>query len=202
MKLKRLQSFHNSMRLYKTSVGTFDFEFNKVQCACLFEADYKKGFSITFFKKITAENISLPILPGYNISTYIKPRELFIDFWSFFGFEKGNGTSHMTNFFKTFEATIPTTFSPKKNIKREVIVKKYNLEERDKPYFQGFVNWSIHNAKYPDKPRHRNPENLEKTKLLYPEIYEAIKEHDISVRYTAFEQVVDIQQLLDETLGG
>lgn len=200
MKLTRLQLFHKSMRIYKTNVGTFDFEFNNVQCACLFEADYDKGFSITFFKKFSAENISLPIAPGYNIATYIKPKELFIKFWTFWGFKNREGSSYMRNFFKTFEASIPSTFSPQKNIERKIIIKKYNLEEDDKPYFQDFINWSVHNAKYPEKPCHRNPNNLEKTRLLYPQIYEAIKEYDISVRYTSFEQEKNIPKLLNQSL--
>ncbi|MEY8538303.1 hypothetical protein AALM99_07595 [Lactococcus muris] len=60
---------------------------------------------------------------------------------------------------------------------------------------------SIHNAKHPEKPCHRNPDNLEKTRRLYPQIHEAIKEHDISVRYTSFEQEKDIPKLLNQALN-
>lgn len=41
-------------------------------------------------------------------------------------------------------------------------------------------NWD----KYPELGKHATKENREKTRLLYPEIYEKIKDKNISVFYT------------------
>lgn len=47
----------------------------------------------------------------------------------------------------------------------------------------------------------RSKTNLEKTKILYPQIYQAIKDYDISVRYTdiANPNAIEFENLLNNS---
>ena len=54
----------------------------------------------------------------------------------------------------------------------------YNFEESDKVEYDGLIDWSTSKC-----GRHHTLKNHEKTRILYPYIYERIKNKDISVRY-------------------
>ena len=61
----------------------------------------------------------------------------------------------------------------------------------------GLKNWELIHAKNTKLPKdkfHRRPENLAKTKQLYPELYQATKDKDISIIYGR-EQTKKIEDL-------
>jgi hypothetical protein len=85
-------------------------------------------------------------------------------------------------FFEQFNNQIPRTLiEVKKDYMRSIVLAvSPNIEEKDKIYYLGINDWDkIKNG------RHRDPKNLEKTRLLYPELYLSIKDKDISVKYTS-----------------
>lgn len=183
-KLENLQSFHIGMKKLGVSIATFDFVYNKVSCACLFEANYEKGFSLTFFKTISGETLKLPVLPGYRVSTYIEDPDFYNYFWDFFQLQQKNGGFTMKNFFENLNQKIPLYFNLNRNLDKPILAKKYDTEEKERPYFLGFINWQVLRAKNPELKGSRSEANLEKTKILYPQIYQATKDYDISIRYT------------------
>lgn len=186
-KLDNLQSFHAEMKKLNVSIATFDFTYNEVSCACLFEADYEKGFSLTFFKTISGESLKLPVLPGYRLNTYIEDPDFYRYFWNFFQLNKRDGGFTMSSFFENLNRKIPQHFSIENNLDRPLLAKQYDTEEKDRPYFLGFINWQILRAKNPKVKGSRSDVNLKKTEILYPQIYKATKNYDISVRYTAID---------------
>lgn len=183
-KLENLQLFHLGMKKLGVNIATFDFKYKQTIFACLFEANYEKGFSLTFFKPISGESLKMPILPGYLVSTFIEDRDLYTYFWTFFQLEARNGGFTMQSFFERLNQSIPSTFEINKNLDRPLISRKYDTEDKERPFFLGFINWQMLRAKNPEAKGSRSETNLEKTKLLYPQIYKAIKDYDISVRYT------------------
>lgn len=83
-------------------------------------------------------------------------------------------------FFEDFNSKIPNEFKTiKKKELQNLIITIYNIEEENKVYYNGLIDWSkVNNGKKKTK------KNIEKTRLLYPKLYERIKEKNISVRYT------------------
>lgn len=184
VKLENLQLFHSGMKQLGVSIATFDFKYKQTVFACLFEANYEEGFSLTFFKPISGETLLIPILPGYLVNTFIEDHNLYTYFWNFFQLEVKNGGFTMQSFFEHLNQAIPPKFNINKNLNRPLISRKYDTEDKERPYFLGFINWQMLRAKNPEVKGSRSETNLEKTKLLYPQIYQAIKDYDISVRYT------------------
>jgi hypothetical protein len=182
--IEHLRFLHQEMKLIPVTIATFDFEYNEINCSCIFETDYTEGFSITFFKIITGESLKLPVHRGYMMDTYIENKELYFKFWKYFDLKAKNGEFSMNSFYERLNQSVPQKFSMKKNYNRPVLAEKYDTEKKDRPYFLGFKNWKIIKAKNPNAKGTRSAENLNKTKRLYPLIYEATKNYDISVRYT------------------
>lgn len=91
----------------------------------------------------------------------------------------GKVTFSTNNFFEEFNANIPHAIS-KKTISPSTLSKIYECEEGDKIYFDDIRCWN----KYPLLKKNVTPKNREKTRLLYPKIYEDIKDKNISVFYT------------------
>ncbi|WP_353050273.1 DUF6037 family protein [Bacillus sp. ISL-47] len=63
---------------------------------------------------------------------------------------------------------------------RNTIAAIYQFEEKDKVYIKEIRNWD----NYPHLNKSCSLENKEKTRLLYPDLYEEIKDKNISVFYT------------------
>ncbi len=77
---------------------------------------------------------------------------------------------------------------PKCTINNSAEVKRitsiiYEVEESDKIYFKCFINHDKGDGK-----RSFSHKNREKTRLLYPDIYNEIQGKNISVKYTHIEE--------------
>lgn len=68
-----------------------------------------------------------------------------------------------------------------------MIINYDNLDSQSEwIYPTGTTNWAVVHSKKPTLPedkRHRSPENLSKTKVLYPNIYQCTKDTDICNQY-------------------
>lgn len=199
--LNHLRLLHQEMKLVPVTIATFDFEYNRITCSCIFEADYSNGFSITFFKTISGEALKLPVRKGYMMDSYIENPGLYSRFWNYFNLDAKDGGFTMKSFYEKLNHSIPQTFNIKRNYDRPLLAKQYNTEKKDRPYFLGFKNWKIIKAKNPETKGTRSEENLKKTERLYPLIYEATKNYDISVRYTDHDTHKDdhFKKLLDDS---
>ena len=100
----------------------------------------------------------------------------------------GNGYfSILKKFIKHFDMQIPQTYTLDDK-KRKSILKYDKIDESDGIYPIGTLNWKEINIKkliLGKKSKNRDPKNLDKTKNLYPRIYEATKDMNISIRYSS-----------------
>ncbi len=70
--------------------------------------------------------------------------------------------------------------------KRKTILKYDKIDKNDGIYPIGTLNWeeiNIQRLILGKTSKNRDPKNLDKTKNLYPRIYEATKDMNISIRY-------------------
>ena len=81
-------------------------------------------------------------------------------------------------FFSELTAAFPTSLSKSEKLDYNILNKIYNFEESDKYEFDGLIDWSNSNS-----VKHHTKKNHEKTRILFPEVYDKIKDKDISVRY-------------------
>lgn len=182
MKLPNLKKLHWSMKKLDLLVDVFDFSYNEVDCSILFNPDYKTGFSLTFFKKKNAHVLKLPVQPGYNL---IIENENFHAFCRFFEIKREKGAFSIIDFFEYLNSKIPTKSIPNTTDQRKIISSLIPIDDSEKIYFDHLINWEKARAKNPELKKGRDPKNLEKTRLLYPEIYQEIKDFDISVAYSS-----------------
>ena len=86
-----------------------------------------------------------------------------------------------------FNENIPDEYKLSDNTRKKII--KYDRIDMDSEgiYPISLKNWELIHAKNNKLPKdkfHRSSKNLAKTKQLYPDLYEAIKDKDISVNYS------------------
>ena len=92
---------------------------------------------------------------------------------------KGKNSPFSTNaFFSELNSIFPSKLSESGKIDNNILNKIYNFEESDKYEYDGLIDWSKSNS-----GKHHTVRNHEKTRILYPDIYDMIKGKDISVRY-------------------
>ncbi|MBC1917038.1 DUF6037 family protein [Listeria seeligeri] len=203
MYIEELKVWHRSMMKLQLSVDVFEYTYNSVECDVLFETDYKKGFSLTFIQKRVGTMLVLPVVPYFNL---IIDQKIFLSFRKFFQIDKThNGPFRVNDFLFHLRRFIPKEAKLPSPSQKRILARKFNVEEHEKIYYKGLVNWEKARALNPDLNRTRRPENLEKTKILYPSLYHQIKDYDISVRYEAdFNNNLDdnikqdLKSLLDE----
>lgn len=182
MKLPNLKKLHWSMKQLDLLVDVFDFSYNEVDCSILFNPDYVTGFSLTFFKKRNANILKLPVKHGYDLTIQ---NENFHAFCRFFEIKRQKGSFSIKDFFSYLNSKIPTKSFPNTSAQREIISSLIPIDDSEKLHFDHLINWEKARAKNPELKKGRDPKNLEKTRLLYPEIFQEIKDFDISVAYSS-----------------
>lgn len=180
-------------------VDVFDFSYNNVDCSVLFNPDYDTCFSLTFFKKKSNQTLKLPVKPGYDLTIQ---GENFYAFCRLFEIKRQKGAFSIKEFFSYLNSKIPTNSIPNTSSQRELISSLINVDDSEKLHFDHLINWEKARAKNPELKKGRNPKNLEKTRLLYPEIFKEIKDFDISVAYSSTpasnEQLLIINELKEQ----
>lgn len=189
MKIEPLVFLHRSMRVLNIQIDVFNYEYNNVQCSVMFDVSSPRGYSLTFIKNGFGEILDLPIIPSYNLQI---TNSNFEKFWNFFnlGFKK-KGEFSIKDFFIHLSNHIPTTATPYTYQARQTIALKYPVEESEKIYISGTKNWEKARALNPLLKKERSEKNLEKTKLLYPEVYNLTRDYDISICYSPVPSIDD-----------
>ncbi|GGD01738.1 DUF6037 family protein [Enterococcus wangshanyuanii] len=201
MKLSNLERLHKEMKKLNISVDIFDYNYNDVECSVIFNADYQKGFTLTFFKTGNAEMLKLPVKSGYNLEIQ---GNNFHQFCRFFNIKRQKGAFSILEFFDHLNKRIPTLPTQSSPQKRNILSAVFPIEESEKIHFDHLINWEKARVKNPKLKKGRDPKNLEKTRLLYPDLFNSIKDHDISVAYSVFpkeNEIVVIEQELNEELS-
>lgn len=177
MKLSNLYNWYSAIKNNKLTYNVYDCHYNHVSLTLLFDIGHIP-FILSIIKRNTAEVITFPILNGFNIETSLS-LENYNLLRKILNIPIGKNSTFSTNsFFSELNATFPTSLSKSERLEYNILNKIYNFEESDKYEFDGLIDWSNSNS-----GKHHTKKNHEKTRILYPEVYDKIKDKDISVRY-------------------
>ncbi|MFJ7727519.1 DUF6037 family protein [Neobacillus sp. NPDC097160] len=165
-------------------IGTFEHTYNNVISDAIFDTRDSEGWHLTFIKRASGDVLRIPIKKGYRFSiTGIKEYDALI---KYFGIGNGKGQFSIRDFVNHLDNQIPAQYRLSDN-KRTTILKYNKLDnESDGIYPIGIKNWEVIHAKNPKLPEdkyHRTSKNLLKTKELYPDIYNATKDMDLTIMY-------------------
>lgn len=181
MLLNNLKPIYYQLREEKLTYCIFPFISNNVTFEIFFDIG-KVPFRIGFLAHSSELQLWKDINRGFNISTILTDKEykMLVEILQL----KYDPTNHFSpfKFFDQFNLAIPASIPPIMNEKRirTVLQTFHDIEEKEKVNYKGHKDWGRSKS-----IRHRTPENLEKTRLIYPELYERIKDRDISIMYTA-----------------
>lgn len=183
MELTNLRRMYSLMKKANMTYSVFPFKRGKVEFDVFFDINaipFRLGLIVKRANKDIWLNVEQgfridPILPRDEYRLLIKILEIQYD---------ENNHFSIKSFFEEFNRKIPLELSPIEEYRDTVIhvaIKDYSIEEAEKIYYLGTTDW--------DSPANkgkgnRTDKNLEKTRLLYPNIYEQIKDRNISISYT------------------
>lgn len=173
------------------TLGIFDFSINKREFKIYFDIGVSP-YILGFLLRRSDFQLWFDVHTGYNINTFLGDK--YGELCDVLGLEydKLNPFSPKI-FFEEFKRQIPDHLPNISTEERRNVILKANpnIEEGNKPYYYGEKNWNLPHNK---GKGNRSPENLEKTRKLYPKLYERTKNHNISILYTdnpIYEKTVD-----------
>jgi hypothetical protein len=180
-KLTNISEIYYQLKEAKQTYTVFPFTTNNVNFDIFLDID-KVPFRLGFLVSKSNYQLWLEVKNGFLIDTNL-PKEKYYELIKLLNLktDKDNPFSTVA-FFEQFNNQIPKTLIKydKDYIRNIILAVSPNIEEKDKIYYLGIKDWDkINNG------NHRSPKNLEKTRLLYPELYLSIKDKDVSVKYTS-----------------
>lgn len=175
MKLN-LHDLHVDILKHKKTYDVFDYNHNGIEFSVMFDVNCVP-YKLIFIKKRSTQYLILDIITGYQINTYLGEQLQVLK--NMLELKNGKTKFSTNQFFDEFNQKIPHTIQNKK-ISKTTISRIYHCEESEKIYICELRDWD----KYPELGKHATKENREKTRLLYPDMYEEIKDKNISVFYT------------------
>lgn len=193
MILNNLRNIYNNLHLHNETYYLFNFVKNKVCFEVLFDI-FPSPFQLHFLQRENNFSFHIDVEVNFKIN-------LFLDSQTYRGlcevlglsFDKDNPFS-TKSFFEEFNLNIPNYQFRKKEERELLIFYQNDIEEADKLYFDGVIEWNkIKNGK---KVTYKN---LEKTRILYPKLYDWCKRENVSIRYTHIEKN-DEKYLIEETI--
>lgn len=188
MTLPNLRSLYKSIREHNSTYALFDFKINKVLFHVFFDIS-TSPFKLGFIVLNERFNLWIDVWNGFRINPFIEPGK----FKELVKLMKLNSNPNKrfstSDFFREFNDKVPSSYlKPSKSVLVRIVTSQYTIEDENKIYYLGLRVW---------ENRLRTFENSEKTRLLYPEIYERIKyRNNISVCYTSIKLTNE-----DEVIG-
>ena len=182
MILNNLKPIYNEIKNNKMTYGVFPFTKNSIVFDIFFdigEIPFRIGFltknsRFQFWKNVSKNFYLKTFLSVEDYKGLCKTLKLEYD---------PNNPFSSSSFFEDFNNRTPQKLPKlRKQDIRVLINKAFDIEESNKIYYCGQKDWSLSNS-----GKHRTKNNLEKTRLLCPGLYQQIKEKDISVLFTSEE---------------
>ena len=180
--VEELKILFSSMRGIGVDIATFDHLYNGIDSMVIF--DTRETWKLIFIKRGSGDILKIPVEKGYKFTidgsiNYKKFRE-------YFQIGGAKGEFSLNEFITCLKKLIPDRYVL--NDERRVNILKYDRidDESEGIYPIKTINWvEVHakNPKLDPKKYHRTTKNLEKTKQLYPNIYRATKDMDITIVY-------------------
>ncbi|HEM3555346.1 DUF6037 family protein [Streptococcus suis] len=180
-KIENLRELYRSMCGLGVEIGTFVHVYNGVESDVIFDT---RTWVLSFIKKGLGDTLTLSIQKGFRFT--IEGDSEYRSFIAYFGISGGKGKFSIADFVDNFSNQVPTQYIITDNTRQTIISYDRLDSGSDGIYPIGIKNWDVIHAKNPNLPRdkyHRTKENLLKTKELYPNIYDIIKDKDITVLY-------------------
>lgn len=176
MKLSGLVKWYDSIKKENHTYDITDISYNKTEISILFDIG-KTPFSLTLIRNTDSLIVDFPINKGFILETSL-PTDKYNLLRLLLNIPNGKNAKFSTNeFFSKLNEQFPNSYCNNK-VSKQILNKIYNFEENDKLIYDSLINWEKNMSN-----KHHTKENHEKTRILYPEIYEKIKDKDISVRY-------------------
>lgn len=182
--IKALKNFYLSMRKINVQIGTFEYTYNEIVSDVIFDTRDSDLWKLVFIKRGNGDMLSIPIKKGYRFT--IKGNEKYKEFADYFDIGRGKGQFSIKDFVNHLNNKIPFEYGLSDNVR--ITILKYDGIDTDSDgiFPIGIKNWEVIHAKNPmiskDK-YHRTNKNLSKTRQLYPSIYLATKDMDITIIY-------------------
>lgn len=182
--LEELRTLYGSMRALNVRIGNFTHQYNNIESSVLFDTRDSAGWKLIFMKLIEGVVLEVPIKLGYKFS--IEGDAAYYRFKEYFGIGGGKGAFSIREFVDQFRGQVPVRYRLNDE-KRRAILKYDRLDnESEGIYPIGTTNWEVvhaRNPSLPDDKYHRTKKNLDKTQELYPAIYRATRDMDVTIIY-------------------
>ncbi|OOV25067.1 hypothetical protein BXU11_16075 [Flavobacterium sp. LM5] len=178
MVLTNLKELYKNLKINNETYYLFHFTKNSVRFEILFDI-FQVPFQLHFLQKDTSFSFYVIVEKGFTINEILN-RGTYKELCETLKlkFETGNPFSPKS-FFEEFNLKIPIYQNREKKERELFPFYQNNIEESEKLYYDGTIEWNkIKNGKTVTN------KNLEKTRILYPELYEWSKRENISIRYT------------------
>lgn len=185
MILTNLRTVCSQARRLNMTYCIFPFQKNKVKFDIYFDIN-KNPYQLGFIVKGTSLSIWFNIQRGFIIDC-ILPKAQYNLLCSILNLKATDNFTPFSTaaFFNEFNNSIPNQLLPLdlyRDTVLQVAITKYSVEEPDNLYYWGKTDWNLPHNKGKGT---RSAQNLEKTRILYPEIYDIIKNKNISIKYTS-----------------
>lgn len=180
--MNSIKVFYLSMRSLNVQIGTFEFTYNGILSDVIFDTR-ATPWKLICIKRSGQDTLTL-FVGSYNL--IISGDRKYKEFIEYFNISGKKGSFSIADFANSFSNSIPASYVLD-NKKRERIIRYDVLDNKSEGIYPiGLKNWELIHANNPELPSdkyHRSPENLMKTRELYPKIYSVIKDMDITVIY-------------------
>ena len=179
-----LKKFYLSMLKIDVQIGTFEYIYNKVVSDAIFDTRDTELWKVVFIKRGQGDTLSIPIKKGYRFT--IEGNEKYKEFVDYFGIGRGKGQFSIKDFVNHLNNKIPSEYILSDSVRKTVLNYDRIDNDSDGIFPIGIKNWEVVHAKNPLLPEakyHRTNKNLSKTRQLYPAIYSATKDMDITIIY-------------------
>ncbi|HEM6099515.1 TPA: hypothetical protein U2B91_001179 [Streptococcus suis] len=181
-KIDNLGELYRSMCGLGVQIGTFIHVYNGVESDVIFDT---RTWVLSFIKQRLGDTLTLSVQKGFKFT--VEGNSEYSKFIAYFGISGGRGKFSIADFVDNFSNQVPTQYIITDNTRQTIISYDRLDSGGDGIYPIGIKNWDVIHAKNPNLPKdknHRTKENLLKTKELYPNIYDIIKDKDITVLYS------------------
>lgn len=182
--IETLKTFYLSMLKINVQIGTFEYTYNEVVSDAIFDTRDSELWKLVFIKRGCGDTLSIPIKKGYRFT--IEGNEKYKEFVDYFVIGRGKGQFSIKDFVNHLNNKIPPEYSLSDSVRRTVLRYDRIDTDSDGVFPIGIINWEVVHAKNPMLQKdkyHRTNKNLSKTRQLYPAIYSATKDMDITIIY-------------------
>ncbi len=179
MVLDGLIPIYKQIKRQNETYCVFPFTKNKVDIDVFFDIK-DNPFKLGFLVMKSNFQLWIDVRQGFIISTVLDPKD-YKKLTDLLGLRYDPANPFSTNsFFDEFNKRIPASIPfTKRDHQNRLILYSHSIEDQDKLYFDGLIDWDKLGS-----DQNRSFKNLEKTRLLFPQLYNLIKHRNISVRYS------------------